>query len=270
MRVVVKPYMEAEDLTEEQQALLEGYKAKGLDLSKWIGVIPVRVSVEVPPTDGLESLINGMKKVYTGKTVITLSEDATAEQPILKMTNNPMGLTEFMYDMLRKETVENDMFWYYDPGEGEVNPYMAMMELIGLSKTSLETFEMTLDNIRVDLPQNGVSNVEFLGERPDIWDETELITIVPFAYDYSAWNRLKEMLDTGDNELAQEYVEYGATLDPTQYLFYSGIDEDYWEDGNWIEPQGILTGNKLTFQFNFDHYSAGGYSIIRVEYTLSE
>lgn len=110
LRVVVKPYMEAEDLTEEQQALLEGYKAKGLDLTKWIGVIPVRVSVEVPPTDGLESLINGMKKVYTGKTVITLSEDATAEQPILKMTNNPMGLTEFMYDMLRKETVENDMY----------------------------------------------------------------------------------------------------------------------------------------------------------------
>ena len=120
------------------------------------------------PTDGLESLINGMKKVYTGKTVITLSEDATAEQPILKMTNNPMGLTEFMYDMLRKETVENDMYWYYDVEEGEVNPYMAMMELIGLSKTSLETFEMTLDNIRVDLPQNGVSNVEFLGGRPDI------------------------------------------------------------------------------------------------------
>ena len=173
LRVVVKPYMEAEDLTEEQQALLEGYKAKGLDLSKWIGVIPVKVSVEVPPTDGLESLINGMKKVYTGKTVVTLSEDATAEQPILKMTNNPMGLTEFMYDMLRKETVENDMFWYYDPGEGEINPYMAMMELIGLSKTSLETFEMTLDNIRVDFPNNGVSNVEFLGERPDIWDETE-------------------------------------------------------------------------------------------------
>ena len=90
--------------------MLEGYKAKGLDLSKWIGLIPVKVSVEVPPTDGLESLINGMKKVYTGKTVITLSEDATAEQPILKMTNNPMGLTEFMYDMLRKETVENDMY----------------------------------------------------------------------------------------------------------------------------------------------------------------
>lgn len=144
LRVVVKPYMETEDLTEEQQALLEGYKAKGLDLSKWIGVIPVKVSVEVPPTDGLESLINGMKKVYTGKTVITLSEDATAEQPILKMTNNPMGLTEFMYDMLRKETVENDMYWYYEVEEGEVNPYMAMMELIGLSKTSLETFEMTL------------------------------------------------------------------------------------------------------------------------------
>ena len=109
-----------------------------------------------------------------------------------------------------------------------------------------------------------------MGERPDIWDETELVTVVPFAYNYSAWNRLKELLDAGDNELAQKYVDYGATLDPTHYLFYSGIDEDYWEDGNWMEPQGVLTGNKLTFQFNFDHYSAGGYSIIRVEYTLSE
>lgn len=30
LRIVVKPYIELEDLTEEQQALLEGYKAKGL------------------------------------------------------------------------------------------------------------------------------------------------------------------------------------------------------------------------------------------------
>lgn len=270
LRIVVKPYIELEDLTEEQQALLEGYKAKGLDLTKWIGVIPVKVSVDVPPTDALESLISGMKREYTGKTVITLSEHATAEQPILKMTDNPMGLTEFLYDILRKETVENNTYWYYDPGEGYTNPYMAMMEIIGLSKTSLETFETTLNNIRVNMPVNGVSNVEFLGERPNIWDETEMVTIVPFVYDYSAWNRLKEALDTGENELLQEYVEQGATLDPVKYLFYSAIDEDYWEDGNWIEPQGMLTGNKLTFQFNFDHVSASGYSIIRVEYTLPE
>lgn len=44
LRVNVKPYLTAEDLTMEQQALLEGYKNKGVDLTKWIGVIPVKVT----------------------------------------------------------------------------------------------------------------------------------------------------------------------------------------------------------------------------------
>ena len=107
LRVNVKPYLTAEDLTMEQQALLEGYKNKGVDLTKWIGVIPVKVTVDVPPTEGLASLVDGMKKTYESKSVITLSEYATVDQPILKITENPMGLTEFLYDILRKETVCN-------------------------------------------------------------------------------------------------------------------------------------------------------------------
>lgn len=265
LRVNVKPYLTAEDLTMEQQALLEGYKNKGLDLTKWIGVVPVKVTVDVPPTEGLASLVDGMNKTYEGKSVITLSENATIDQPILKMTENPMGLTAFLYDILRKETVCNDEYWY---GEFAGESYQKMMDLIGLTKDSQETFSVSLDNIRVNMPQNGESNVEFLGSVLNNYEEE--LTTVPFVYNYSAWNRLKEKVDAGD-ETAIECVGFGATVKPEAYLVNSSIDSDYWEDSSrWVEPKGTLNGKKLTFQFNFDHSSATGYTKISVEYTLPE
>lgn len=265
LRVNVKPYLSAEDLTEEQQALLEGYKNKGLDLTKWIGVIPVKVTVDVPPTDYWASLVGGMNKTYEGKSVITLSEYATMDQPVLKMTENPMGLMEFLYDILRKETVDNDEYWY---GEYASEYYQIMMDLIGLSKTSVEKFAVTLDSIRVNMPQNGESMVEFLGTVMNSYEEP--LTVVPFVYSYSAWERLKDKLEAGD-EKALECVEYGATVNPLNYLINSSIDTDVWEDSSrWMEPTGVLKGNKLTFQFNFDHASAAGYTKITVEYILPE
>lgn len=265
LHVNVKPFLSVEDLTEEQQALLEGYKNKGLDLTKWIGVIPVKVTVDVPPTDYLAPLVGGMNKTYEGRSVITLSKYATIDQPVLKMTENPMGLTEFLYDILRKETVDNDEYWY---GEYASEYYKIMMDLIGLSKTSVETFSASLDSIRVNMPQNGVSDVEFLGTVMNSYDEP--LTVVPFAYSYSAWDRLKEKIDAGD-EKAIECVGYGSTVNPVNYLVYSSIDFDDWGDNSrWMEPKGTLKGNKLTFRFNFDHASAAGYTKIIVEYTLPE
>lgn len=90
-----------------------------------------------------------------------MSEYATVDQPILKITENPMGLTEFLYDILRKETVCNDEYWY---GEYAGKYYQKMMDLIGLTKDSQETFSVSLDSIRVNMPQNGESNVEFWEE----------------------------------------------------------------------------------------------------------
>lgn len=46
-----------------------------------------------------------------------------------------MGLTEFLYDILRKETVCNDEYWY---GEYAGKYYQKMMDLIGLTKDSQE------------------------------------------------------------------------------------------------------------------------------------
>ena len=57
--------------------------------------------------------------------MITLSENATADRPILKMIDNPMGITSFLWEIYRKETVENE-FWIF-----EGSKYVSMMEAIG-------------------------------------------------------------------------------------------------------------------------------------------
>ena len=37
------------------------------------------------------------------RVMITLSENATADRPILKMIDNPMGITSFLWEIYRKK-----------------------------------------------------------------------------------------------------------------------------------------------------------------------
>lgn len=263
LTIRLKPGLRNPELSEEQKTLLEGYKQNGLDLSQWIGVIPVKVKI-ISPADGYyEPFISEFTKEYTGKTVITLSEQATADVPVLKMTENPMGLTEYLYFVLRKVTVENTEFWTLQPDVPD------MMELINFSAESKETFDMALDNIRFEIPQNGKSAITFTDEK----SEDDPIIIVPFSYDYSAWNRLKEFADAG-NEIALACSDNSQTLNPLYHLFISDISEDQWENepSDFIAPEGVLniSEGKMTFTFSFDHSDAGGYSQITIEYTLPE
>ncbi len=263
LKIRLKPGLRNPELSEEQKALLESYKQNGLDLSQWIGVIPVKVKINSPADGSYEPFITEFTKEYTGKTVITLSEQSTANAPVLKMTENPMGLTEYFYFILRKVTVENTEYWTPQPD------VPAMMELINFSADSKETFDMTLDNIRLGMPQNGKSAITFTGEK----SEDDPITIVPFHYDYSAWNRLKELADAG-NEIALACSGNSQTLDPLFHLFTTDISEDGWENepSDFVAPEGNLNINegKMTFIFSFDHSDAGGYSQITIEYTLPE
>lgn len=264
----MKPGLRKQELTEEQRILLEGYKERGLDLSRWIGVIPVKVKVVYPGNSNLAPLLTGFTRNYEGKTVMTLSEKSTESQPVLKMVENPMGLTEFLYWLLKQETIENDGYWY---GEDASPLYAEMMDLIQLSKTSQEKFEVALDNIRVMFPRNQKSVIEFIGQRPDSYGDPQVV--VPFDYSYTAWDRLKKWLDEG-NEKAQECVSGGATVEPAFYFVYSSIDADGWENepSDWFEPKaGLdLANGKMTFDFCFDHLSAGGYAHVIAEFILPE
>ena len=65
----------------------------------------------VYPTDDIGTFYDEETRSFEGKSVITLSDNATAERPILKMIDNPLGLTSFLWEILKKETIEDDEVW---------------------------------------------------------------------------------------------------------------------------------------------------------------
>lgn len=108
LKLIVKPSVESPTLTEEQLELIKEYKEKyGLDLNQFIGVLKCNVEIRYPEGD-IGTFYDEETRSFEGKSVITLSDNATAERPILKMIDNPMGLTSFLWEILQKETIEEE------------------------------------------------------------------------------------------------------------------------------------------------------------------
>ena len=264
LTIRMKPSLRNPELTEAQKTLLEGYKTKGLDLSKWIGVIPVKVSVKNTPNDYYDALIENKTFEYTGKTVITLSDKATADQPVLKMIENPMGLAGYIYWLYRTLTINDKGFFLEKPDVKE------LLALLNYTEDSKETFNMFLDDIRIMAPENDKADINFISEKEDMYGD--LIQTVFFKFDYSLWNRMKVKIDE-ENQLAVDCGADDRTLDPQHHLFVNDVSYDWWEDANnFIEPKGTLdiAGNKMTFIFCFDYNNAQGYNQASVEFTLPE
>ena len=211
-----------------------------------MGEVSCRVEVTFP-ADEVGVFSDTETRSFEGKSMITLSENATADRPILKMIDNPMGITSFLWEIYRKETVENE-FWIF-----EGSKYVSMMEAIGYDM-SKEVFSVVLDNLEL-LPDEGTFS--FVGPTLNLWDEE--IESLPFEYSFTAWERWKKMADEG------------ITLNPV-CLVYSSIDEDNWENepSDWIEPKGMFNEKTFSFQFPWDHVNSLGYTQIRVTYTLNE
>lgn len=281
--IKVKP-VASMSLTEEQIALIEGYKQNlGIDLYRMLGKVSCSVKVSFPYVEGddKEYFNDGNEsRTFTSESVITLSENATADKPVLKMVSNPMGLNDFMFEMLRKNTTE-DVYesWYYYPYS------VAAMSAVGYTPadndqfqiSATETFEMTLDNITID---NG--QIAFTQEVEDIWGD--MIITVPFDYNFSLWNKLQakseevvEVDEYGDGEMVEytlgELFEYGASMDPKQYLLISTVGEDYFENdpSDWVEPTASydFENGTFSFVFPFDMYNSYGYQNVEVTYTMN-
>ena len=276
LKLIVKPSVESPTLTEEQLELIKGYKEKyGLDLNQFIGVLKCNVEIRYPEGD-IGTFYDEETRSFEGKSVITLSDNATAERPILKMIDNPMGLTSFLWEILQKETIEEESW-----AANEWN--QCMLTAIGFDRDK-EEFEVTLDNLELLLEERSIS---FLGTVLDNYDEP--ITSVPFKYSFTAWNRWKQKADNGEkvavpdgdgdggNPIYTEYnvsdlIEMGTTLEPRIYLVTSTVDEDIFENepSDFIESKGSFNGDTFTFQFPWDHYNSGGYTQIYVTYTLNK
>lgn len=175
--LTIKPDSDIPVLTAEQQKLIEGYKQNlNIDLTKILGKVKVDTKVTFNDDDKIDINDNKDTRSFSGVTIITLSEKATADKPVLKMVSNAMGMAAFNYEMLRKRTVEDAENWTQMPYG------MAVMENINYDYNK-ETFTMTLDGIEVNLAD---MTLKFTGSKVNVYDVE--ITTVPFDYTFSAWN----------------------------------------------------------------------------------
>ena len=236
---VVSP-MTSEALTDAQKAVLEAYKAStGIDLSKYIGVVNVSTVITGTDPETYEPLD---PRTVKGKSLITVSESATAEAPVLKMLTNAMGIEDHMYQILRSVTVDADDYWY---GEYTLPCYETLMETLGWNKTSEEVFTMSLDGITFAADKS----VAFLGAGLSQYEDE--ITIVPFDYSFTAYDRELAAIESGElDPSADPEWMYDATANPYYHLNCDDITEDWFEmEGNWIEASASVSDTALTFTF---------------------
>lgn len=270
--LTIKPDSDIPVLTAEQQKLIEGYKQNlNIDLTKILGKVKVDTKVTFNDDDKIDINDNKDTRSFSGVTIITLSEKATADKPVLKMVSNAMGMAAFNYEMLRKKTVEDTENWTQMP-YGK-----AVMENINYDYNK-ETFTMTLDGIEVN-PAD--MTLKFTGSKVNVYEEE--ITTIPFDYTFSAWDRLKAMadanksfvVDEGDTKTevsVQDIIDGGGSLNP--YIFFDKTD--FIADGEeteykniYVVPTGKIdfTSGKMTFAFPW--YLENTYGCQRVEATYT-
>lgn len=270
--LTIKPDSDIPVLTAEQQKLIEGYKQNlNIDLTKILGKVNVETLVTFNDDDKIDINDNKETRSFSGVTIITLSEKATADKPVLKMVSNAMGMAAFNYEMLRKKTVEDTEYYTQTP-YGQ-----AVMENIKYDFNK-ETFTMTLDGIEV----NADMTLSFTGKKTTIYEEE--ITTVPFDYTFSAWTRLKEMADAGKSFIVddgdsktetpvQNIIDGGGTLNP--YAFFDNIDvvadaEKTEYKNIFVVPTGKIdfANGKMTFAFPWYLENAYGCQKVEATYTF--
>lgn len=280
--VTINPDSDIPELTEAQLQLIEGYKTNlNIDLTKVLGKRKVSTKVTFNDDDKTETFnSDDDSRTFTGNTVITLSDKATADKPVLKMTANAMGLAAFNYEMLRKVTVEDTEYFNND----EVPYAKAIMNNINYDFNN-ETFTMTLDGIEV----NSDLTLNFTGTK--VIDEETSIVTVPFDYTYSVWSRLEAAANQGqewdvkelenDKEVVnkmsvQDLIDYqGWMLNPSKMFDITDVNED--ADATdypniYIAPAGKIdfANDKMTFAFPWYFYNTYGCQRVEATYEIGK
>ena len=268
--LTIKPNAAVPELTAEQLALIKGYKDNlGIDLTKVLGIVDVTTTVTYGNDDKDAENNGNDTRVFNGKSVITLSDKATTDKPVLKMISNPMGMESYMYDrLLRCTTEEPDGYFDADP----INT--ALLSVVNYNK-STESFSAVLDNITL----NTDGTLNFTAVEDDK-------TIVPFEYNYSVWTRINEMANAGNTVNVNEgstYVEYSikdlleqySTFCPAKYLGNTDISIDAYgaTPSNFVLPSAKydFNNNTINFEFAWDYGNGSylnDYVRIKANYTM--
>lgn len=261
LKLTLQPLTPTDELTPEQIELLELYKSKGLDLFPLIGDVEMTGTIYFPGDGNLESLYDKKTIQIRGITTFTLSEKATAEKPVLKMVSNAMGLESYLYQLFRDLTIDDLVFWNnQSPDAPPANKNI--MELIGLTRDSKETFEVMLDDIEIDL---NTKEITYISKGEDFYGDE--ISIVPLSYKYSAFERLQKLIDE-KNPIALESIENGGNINPATIVNNEDIINDEHENETWAETTAILSKDTLSFKFIMGHSEAGGYINLTIDYKI--
>lgn len=273
---VIKQDNDIPQLTAKQQQLIKGYKDKfGIDLMRFIGKLKVRAEVVYCNDDKAEWFGGKDKDVFEGYTIITLSDKATANKPILKMTENAMGLNSFFYNLLLRKTLE-DKVYFCDQPYGQ-----AVSKVLKFDRKK-EYFKTALDNI-VLKPTKGT--ISYLAMAKDLYDTP--IKTVPFIFEFSAWNKLQEIAKKGNVTvevktsadekpfnvtITEDVLIAGGSIDPYRWFCRSTlIKDDYGKDpSNWFMPTAKFDLKKgtMSFDFPYDFDEASDYMQFHVTYFL--
>lgn len=291
--VTLLPAANESTLTPEEQALVDQWRtAYGIDLTPWIGTVALQGTIEFPGSGNRAPFISPQTIQLSGSTVFAISKDADDTTPVLDMTENPMGMTEYLYKTLRQLTVDdNEYFALEDDGSG-----LELMELINWNDKSEESFTVSLPGLKITDIQDGKATVEFVAEGDDYILNAQGEPIyspntdgyltyyyhsswIPFSYQFTAWNRQLALIENND-PIAMEMQSYGISAAPATHLGLSDVLEDSWEidedeDGVsnlYVAPHAEIDFNAgtMTFVFPFDTEDQYGYSRITVTYTLQK
>lgn len=294
LTITVLPQASASDLTAEQKALLDGYKANlGIDLYPWLGNVALTGTVEFPGSGNRDPFVSPANITLSGSTLFTLSSEATDNTPALDMAVNPMGMSEYLHKSFRQLTVEDKE--YFDNADADYS--MRLMQLLNWNDASAETFAVTLPGLKITGidAAAGKASVEFVEEGDNyvldssgnpIHDDINDFDLtydfsadrIPFTYSYTAWDRMLALIE-GRNPDALELMS-AMLSHPAQYLGISSVLSDDWEidedaDGVrnlYTEPKGEIdfANGIMTFEFPFDHADQYGYSRVKVVYSLAK
>ncbi|MBR1689003.1 MAG: DUF4929 family protein [Prevotella sp.] len=275
LAVLGQPAVQVADLTADQLKLVATWIEKyGVDVRPLLGMLDVETVVTFN-TEDKDYYNNGEEtKTLKGQTAFTLSDKATEDHIVLKMTSNPMGVQEFFYEMLMAQSTKDEEYWVYSPYN------LPMLDAINYNEET-ETFSMELDELELD-----PATMTFSFTKPYADDYTEWDACIDYTYHYTAWERLQQaaaegktiLVDNGDagtEEVAlSDAIETGATLNPFYYLTLSDISADQWgsEPSLFVEPSSSLSlaDGKLTFRFAWDFLLSSGYQQINVTYALNK
>ena len=267
LSITAEPNIDVE-ITEEQKELAEYWmNTLGFDVRPFLGQLAVNTTITLSDDDKTEQGYEENSLIYNKDfSAITISDKATKDNIVLKMTVNPMGMQAFIQEAFGITTPYFEGYPIYD----------ALVALMGTPDPS--TLKVVLDNIVVDPI---TQTLDFTATTEDE------VTLVPFTYDFPAWNTLLqkagngEEIEVNEGETTVSYplsdvLDQDGTFNPAHYLGNTNIasDEYYHEPSNFIEPTASydLENNTITFNFAWD-FGAGSllYDYVKINaiYTLN-